>query len=298
MNTQLKDLTIMDYPPLTDDLKEAKEHLDLYGMALIKNALSEDEINQMDQRLTEQFYGEEKYKVGSKVRGDEGLGAVSSEEEKVSRLVWNLINKGDCFLKLIDHPKILPLIQHIIGDRVCLCSMGAHMNGSGNERMALHQDQWPLVPHPMEFAFMANVMYLISDNSPENGGTRLIPGSHKWPLLDYKTANSEEVQKMAVSLTAPKGTAIVWEGRVWHGNGLNRSGSIRSNISTAFLQPWVKPQEYHQYSIRDEVIQRLSDKQKHILGFSPFGTLGGHDGSSVSPTDFDPKRESIGVLKP
>ena len=58
------------------------------------------------------------------------------------------------------------------------------MNGSGNEKMALHQDQWPLVPHPMDFPFMANVMYLISDNSPENGGTRLIPGSHKWPLID------------------------------------------------------------------------------------------------------------------
>ena len=298
MNTLVKDLPIMDYPPLTEDLEEAKEHLDLYGMALIKNVLSADEVDQMDNRLTEQFYGEEKFKVGSKVRGDEGFGVESSEEEKVSRLVWNLINKGDCFLKLIDHPKILPLIQHIIGERVCLCSMGAHMNGSGNERMALHQDQWPLVPHPMDFAFMANVMYLISDNSEENGGTRLIPGSHKWPLLDYKTANSEAVQKMAVSLNAPKGTAIVWEGRVWHGNGLNRSGSIRSNISTAFLQPWVKPQEYHQYSIRDEVIERLSAKQKHILGFSAFGTLGGHDGSSVSPAEFDPNRDSIGILKP
>jgi ectoine hydroxylase-related dioxygenase (phytanoyl-CoA dioxygenase family) len=150
----------------------------------------------------------------------------------------------------------------------------------------------------MDFAFMANVMYLISDNSQENGGTRLIPGSHKWPVLDYKTANSEEIQKMAVSLNAPKGTAIVWEGRVWHGNGLNRSGSIRSNISTAFLQPWVKPQEYHQYSVREEVIGRLSEKQKHILGFSSFGTLGGHDGSSVSPANFDPTRESIGILKP
>ena len=41
------------------------------------------------------------------------------------------------------------------------------MNGSGNERMALHQDQWPLVLHPMDFPFMANVMYLISDNSPK-----------------------------------------------------------------------------------------------------------------------------------
>ena len=55
---------------------------------------------------------------------------------------------------------------------------------------------------------------------------------------------------------------------------------------------------YHQYSIRDEVIERLSEKQKHILGFSAFGTLGGHDGSSVSPSDFDPNRESIGILKP
>ena len=105
MNIQVKDLEVIDYPPLTEDLEEAKEHLDLYGMALVKNALSDDEVSQMDKRLTEQFFGEEKYKVGSKVRGDEGLGVESSEEEKVSRLVWNLINKGDCFLKLIDHPK-------------------------------------------------------------------------------------------------------------------------------------------------------------------------------------------------
>ena len=47
-----------------------------------------------------------------------------------------------------------------------------------------------------------------------------------------------------------------------------------------------------------EVLERLNEKQKHILGFSSFGTLGGHDGSSVSPAEFDPNRESIGILKP
>ena len=167
-SVDLENLKKLDYHHLTEDLEEAKEHLDIYGLALVKNVLSNEEVSEMDVRLTEQFHGEEKNKVGSKVRGDEGLGVESSEEDKGSRLVWNLVNKGDCFLKLIDHPKILPLIQHIIGERVCLCSMGAHMNGSGNERMALHQDQWPLVPHPMEFPFMANVMYLISDNSPES----------------------------------------------------------------------------------------------------------------------------------
>ena len=51
----------------------------------------------MDQRLNEQFLGEEKHQVGSKLRGDEGLGVQSPEEEKVGRLIWNLLNKGDCF---------------------------------------------------------------------------------------------------------------------------------------------------------------------------------------------------------
>ena len=294
MKTELKPL---EYPPLTKDLEQAKNHLDKYGVCIIKDVFSEEEVDVMDKRLKEQFAGEEKYNLGSKFRGDEGLGIESRNEEKVSRLVWNLINKGECFIPLIDHPKIFPLINHIIGDKVILCSMGAHMNGSGNERMVLHQDQWPLVPHPLDFPVMANTMVLVTDNSPENGGTRLIPGSHKWPKIDYKIANSSKYQEMAKSITAPKGSVIVWEGRVWHGNGLNRSGAVRSNISIAYLQSWIRPQENSQYSVREEVIKKLTEKQKAVLGFVPFGSLGGHDGSSVSAAKFDRKRESIGILK-
>jgi len=294
MKTELKPL---EYPPLTKDLEQAKNHLDKYGVCIIKDVFSEEEVDVMDKRLKEQFAGEEKYNLGSKFRGDEGLGIKSRNEEKVSRLVWNLINKGECFIPLIDHPKIFPLINHIIGDKVILCSMGAHMNGSGNERMVLHQDQWPLVPHPLDFPVMANTMVLVTDNSPENGGTRLIPGSHKWPKIDYKIANSSKYQEMAKSITAPKGSVIVWEGRVWHGNGLNRSGAVRSNISIAYLQSWIRPQENSQYSVREEVIKRLTERQKAVLGFVPFGSLGGHDGSSVSAAKFDRKSESIGILK-
>ena len=46
------------------------------------------------------------------------------------------------------------------------------------------------------------------------------------------------------------------------------------------------------------MLGKITEKQKNILGFSSFGTLGGHDGSSVSPAEFDPKKESIGILKP
>ena len=74
-------LRTLDYPPLTADLEEAKAHLDEYGMALIENVLTAKEVEEMDQRLNEQFLGEEKHQVGSKLRGDEGLGVQSPEEE-------------------------------------------------------------------------------------------------------------------------------------------------------------------------------------------------------------------------
>ena len=56
-------LETLEYPPLTEDIEEAKAHLDKYGMALIANALNEDEVDEMDKRLNEQFLGEEKHKV-------------------------------------------------------------------------------------------------------------------------------------------------------------------------------------------------------------------------------------------
>jgi hypothetical protein len=95
--SEIKSLVPLDYPPLTDDLELAKQHLDQYGIALIKDVISQKEVCDIKQRLEEQFYGEEKHKVGSKVRGDERYGVDIHEDQKVSRLVWNLINKGDFY---------------------------------------------------------------------------------------------------------------------------------------------------------------------------------------------------------
>ena len=296
--TELSALPALDYPPFTRDLEEARAQIDEYGLCVIEDALSRDEVLRIGQRLEAQAAGEAARKSGTIVRGDEGFGVRSTLEQKVSRLVWNLVNKGECFLPLIDHPKVLPLIQHILGEQLILGSIGAHMNGDGNEQMPLHQDQYPLIPKRLPFAAWANVMWLITDNTPESGGTRLIPGSHKWPAVWARLVNSEAGQKLARSITAPAGTAIVFEGRVWHGNGRNRSGAVRSNISISYAPPWVRPQENHVYSLRPEVFERATEAQRRILGFAHFGTLGGHDGSSVSPAEFDRHRESIGELEP
>lgn len=293
----IENLPILEYPPATEDLDEAKAQIDTYGLAVLSSALDPDEVAVIDRRLSQQAAGEAARGLGTTMRGDEGFGTTPEEPDRVSRLVWNLLNKGECFLPLVDHPRTLPLVQHILGSRVLLCSMGAHMNGHGNERMPLHQDQWPLIPEPLPFAAWANVMWLITPNSDANGGTRLIPGSHRWPPVSPRLVNSKTGQALARSIEAPAGTVIVFEGRIWHGNGLNRSRAVRSNISVSYAPPWVRPQENHAYTLRDEVLERATPRQRAILGLAHYGTLGGHDGSSVSPMEFDRRREPIGVLE-
>jgi hypothetical protein len=49
---------------------------------------------------------------------------------------------------------------------------------------------------------------------------------------------SEAGQRLAKLVTAPAGTLVVYDGRIWHGNGLNRFGAVRSNISIPHAQPW------------------------------------------------------------
>jgi ectoine hydroxylase-related dioxygenase (phytanoyl-CoA dioxygenase family) len=295
-DVDLDTLPVLDFPPLTDDLALARAHIDEYGMCLIRDAISQAEVDVIENRLNEQAEAEGSLELAAKMQSGEGQGKPSTDEQKVSRLLWNLINKGDCFIPLINHPTIIEMVRYIIGEKVLLCSMGAHMNSPDNQRMPLHQDQWPLVPHPMPVAVMCNVLLLITDNAEQNGGTRMVPGSHKWPTVSYQQMNSEEGLKIPKSVTAPRGTAVVYDARIWHSNGFNRSNGFRNNIAIPYLQPWIRPQENHQYSVRQEVFDKLTDEQRDILGFSSYGTLGGHDGSSVSPAGFDRDRESTGIL--
>ena len=51
-----------------------------------------------------------------------------SHEDKVSlqRRVWNLINKGEVFQKMVQHPKIVEIASAFLGDEFILGSIAAN----------------------------------------------------------------------------------------------------------------------------------------------------------------------------
>ncbi len=51
-------LPVLDYPPITEDLEEARGHVDEYGLAIIGNARTPEEVAVTDRRLEEQSAGD------------------------------------------------------------------------------------------------------------------------------------------------------------------------------------------------------------------------------------------------
>ena len=81
---------------------------------------------------------------------------------------------------------------------------------------------------------MVNSMWMLDDFTPNNGATRVVPGSH----LEFRDVG-EKVEDLLAShpeqvlLCAPAGSVRIFNGSVWHSCTQN-SSSKTGNRKTAF----------------------------------------------------------------
>ena len=82
-----------------------------------------------------------------------------------------------------------------------------------------------------------------------------------------------------VAGTGPAGTALVFDGRVWHGTGANVTADDRRyGVLTYFCRPWMRPQENYTLSTHPDVVDTLDDELRALLGLRVWRTLGGVEG--------------------
>ena len=84
---------------------------------------------------------------------------------------------------------------------------------------------------------------------------------------------------MSVQVEVPAGSVFAWEGRIWHGLGVNTNGAPRRSITTFFCLPWMRQQENWGVSCLQEVLDEASPKVRARLGLRTYGTLGGVNGN-------------------
>lgn len=230
-----------------------KDALDRLGYVVVQGVLDEKTLQQVRSRV-EELYEEEGENAGSEFRKEEG-----------SRRLANLVDKGEIFQRLIAMPRILELVGHVLGERFKLSSFNARSaNAHSADAQPLHCDAAAL---PDEQGYwVCNTIWLLDDFTPENGATRVIPGSHTWKRLpDEALADAIAPHPEEVLLTAPAGSVAVMNTHAWHGGTANRTGQHRRALH-AFYCRWDKPQQqYQKRLLRPETQAQLSSETRRLL---------------------------------
>jgi phytanoyl-CoA hydroxylase len=95
------------------------------------------------------------------------------------RRIFNPIAHHPKFHDLVFNPKILDVVENLIGPNIQLHHTKLNLKPPSNReaRFEWHQD-YPFFPHT-NFDLLAVMIYL-DDSTEENGCLTIVPGSHKW----------------------------------------------------------------------------------------------------------------------
>ena len=247
-------------PEYTSDIDQAKRDLSEYGLCRLTNVLTEAEVDAL------------RAKLGRQAAAERALGDLAPRNAVGPRqLVANMQNKGKEILALVERSETDELVGFLLGKYFLISSInGGIFHGKTTEPQQLHRDQGS-VPATVDFPAACNLFWLLDDFKPARGSTWVVPGSHRWPA-EYQVMPPP--REMAVQIAAPAGGIFLFDGRVWHGAGVNTEGHTRRHISMLLCLPWIRQQENWGVSCLQEVLDEASPKLKVRLGLRSYGTLG------------------------
>ena len=125
-------------------------------------------------------------------------------------------------------PQVLAVVGELIGERFFLSQVEGREPLAGGGHQRLHRDLSAQRPGDM-----ANALVYFDDYGPENGATRIVPGSHRpergEPPFDFND------ESRSVQLSGAAGDILVFDVDLVHAGSLNSSGARRRTILISYF---------------------------------------------------------------
>ena len=247
MTTALRDLGV------TGDVltQGEKDQLDRDGFLPLEGILTPEEVSGLNKRMAELTAAE----------GDRA--GLEVHQEKGTDRLADLVNKDARFEVCFSHPRVLAAMQHVLGE-FKLSSLNSRAALPGEGHQALHADSGhPVEPGAYE---VCNSIWMLDDFTPENGATRVVPGSHRRGTMPGdEMDNPADEHPDQVQLTGKAGTVVIFNSHLWHGGTLNRTDKPRRAMHSYFALRHLPQQLDQQAYLRVETYKRLTPAQRFIL---------------------------------
>lgn len=190
----------------------------------------------------------------------------NSGQESIRDLV---LRDPKTYLRLIDIPKIIKILENIFNDYFILDnSMASNSCRVGNNYKTKKHIDSHLAVKNFSLTLDVVVMICCNDFYKSNGSTIVWKGSHNSGIR-IQNFQQKKIRSRykKIYLKAKAGSAIICLGHIWHQVGKNINGLDRWAILNHYKRWWMKPATDFT-KCGQKIFKLLNNKQKELFGFT------------------------------
>ena len=177
-------------------------------------------------------------------------------------ILSHLIYEDQSFEKVLTHPVKKALMTYMLGEGHRLSVSDGWIKwqtpNSWEEESTtgFHADQ-SMVPAPWNWRLphIANMNWLLTDYTRENGALAYVPGSHR----EQRLPKLGEALPRSVPVEAPRGSLVMFQGGLWHGAYRKTTPGLRVTMLGQHCRPYVIPSQDFKGRIPGEMFAASED---------------------------------------
>jgi len=204
-----------------------------------------------------------------------------------TRRIFNLLGRDPLFAKTPVFAETFPIVEGVLDKECLLSSLTAIEMQPGQAPQPLHSDDGSYgFPRPAP-THICVAMWALTDFTEENGGTHVVPGSHRADRIPRREDKPETIQ---VEMAA--GSVLFYNGSLWHGGGENRSGARRMGIVNNYCAGFLRQEESQLLALSPDQVKSFPSRLRKLVGYGTYRGLLGHVDQQDPEALIDPTAET------
>ena len=176
--------------------------------------------------------------------------------------VQDLLARDGAFCALLEDPRLQQLVEPLLGRAwVMYAFTTSSVPPSGtNYGHRIHVDSPRLIPgYPTNIG----LIWALDPFTAENGGTEVLPGSQHSAVVPTQ----QTFEAGCVQLRCQAGALIVFQARLFHRAGRNRTGDWRHSLTMNVCRPFMKQRMDWVRLIPRSFSDALNEQGRRLIGF-------------------------------